>query len=142
MGVSMLSFSLLHTLATHSSSVTMEEEVEQECVNFVNCTGSNYIKNWTENNCVNNGGTLGSPYMDHNLRYLALTSIGVVAIIVVLANVLILSSFLYVVICKTRIKRKFLRAEFSYMQDPIFPLVCLLSVCDLIYCSFGFLMIW
>ena len=117
-------------------SVTMEEEVGLECVNFINCTGSNFITNWTDNNCVYKGG------VTHNLRYLALSCTGIVAIVGIIANILILSSFLYVVTCKTRIKRKFLRVEFSYMQEPIFLLVCHLSVCDLIYCSFGVPMIW
>ena len=133
----------IHTPPAQNSSVKYMMEVEEECVSFVNCTGSNFITNWTENNCVNNEGTTsyGSPYMAQNLRYLAFSSIGIMAIICVLVNVLILSSFLYVVTCKTRIKKKFLRAEFSYMQEPIFPLVCHLSVCDILYCLFGFLMI-
>merc|ERR1712227_950342 len=116
--------------------VTMEEEVGLECVNFINCTGTNFITNWTENNCVYKG------VVTHNLRYLALSCTGIVAIVGVLANILILSSFLYVVTCKARIKKKFLRVEFSYMQEPIFPLVFNLSICDLIYCSFSFPMTW
>ena len=114
----------------------MEKEVELACVSFINCTGSNFLTNWTENNCIYKIG------LAPNLRYLALSSIGIVAIVGVLANILILSSFLYVVTCKARIKKKFLRVEFSYMQEPIFPLVFNLSICDLIYCSFSFPVTW
>ena len=106
--------------------------MELECINFVNCTGSNFIRNWTEKNCVSKEGS----------AYLAMAVKGVAAIIGVVGNILVLSSFLYVVTCKSRIQRKFLRSEFSYMKEPIFLLVCHLSVCDLIYCSFGILMTW
>ena len=114
----------------------MAEKVDPGCVNFVNCTGSNLITNWTESNCVNREG------VNKDLKYLSLSVIGVAAIVGVLANVLVLSSFLYVATCKSRIKRKFLRAEFSYLKEPIFLLVSHLSVCDLIYCSFGLPMNW
>ena len=104
----------IHTPPAQNSSVKYMMEVEEECVSFVNCTGSNFITNWTENNCVNNEGTTsyGSPYMAQNLRYLAFSSIGIMAIVCVLVNVLILVSFLYVV-----------------------------SVCNIFYCFFGFLII-
>ena len=72
----------IHTPPAQNSSVNYMMEVEEECVSFVNCTGSNFITNWTENNCVNNEGTTsyGSPYMAQNLRYLAFSSIGIMAI--------------------------------------------------------------
>ena len=117
-----------------TQSVTMEEELELECVNFINCTGSNFITNWTENNCLHKNA--------HSFKYLTLPLIGGASIIGILVSIILLSSFLYVVACKSRIKRKFLREEFSYMQEPMFLLVCHLSVCDLIYCSVCFPMIW
>ena len=106
----------------------------QRCFNYENCTGSNYIPNWTENHCV--------PQSVQEIRDVSLSVIGVVGIIGVAANVIVLSAFLYVISCKTGLSRRFISREFSYMRQPIFVLICHLSVCDLLYCLVGLSSYW
>ena len=60
----------------------------------------------------------------------------------VVANTLTLLSFLYVVTCSQRIRKKFGRTRLTYMRQPIFLLICHLSICDLLYCLEGLPTYW
>ena len=75
-------------------------------------------------------------------RSLYLPVIGVVETIGIVANSLVLLSFLYVITCTKRIRRKFGRTRLTYMRQPIFILVCHLSTCDLLYCLEGLPTYW
>ena len=106
----------------------------QRCFNYENCTGSSFVPNWTEQFCV--------PQSVQEIRNVSLSVIGVVGIIGVAANVIVLSAFLYVISCKTRLTRRFIGREFTYMRQPIFVLICHLSICDLLYCLVGLPTYW
>ena len=75
-------------------------------------------------------------------RSLYLPVIGAVEAIGIVANSLVLLSFLYVITCHKRIMRKFGRTRPAFMGQPIFILVCHLSICDLLYCLVGLPSYW
>ena len=103
-------------------------------VKVIPTTGSGYIRNWSEIHCV--------PTSVSDFRSLWLSVIGAVETIGILANTLVLLSFLYVITCTKRIRRKFGRTRLTYMRQPIFILVCHLSTCDLLYCLVGLPTYW
>ena len=103
-------------------------------IELFSTAGSGYIRNWSEIHCV--------PSSVSDFRSLYLPVIGVVETIGILANTLVLLSFLYVITCTKRIRRKFGRTRLTYMRQPIFILVCHLSTCDLLYCLVGLPTYW
>ena len=120
---------LLSPIMNHSDSWK-----PQRCYNYINCTGSDYITNWTEKNCV--------PNSVKEIQNISLLVISVVGVLGVAINVLVLSAFLYVMMCKNRITRKFIGREFTYMRQPLFVLICHLSICDILYCLVGLPTYW
>merc|ERR1712107_300037 len=105
-----------------------------QCTAYPNCTSSDYVQGWSEENCI--------PSSIKNIRLVSLSIIGIVGIVGVIANATVLSSFLYVNIFKERIRKIFGRDRFSYMNEPIFLLICHLSFCDLLYCLIGLPSYW
>ena len=109
----------------------------ESCHYYVNCTGDSggsFISgNWTDRDCL--------PKSLYDLKLVSLSLSSAVAGVSIMANVVALSSFLYLVLCRRRIKRKFIR-EFSFINQPVFLLVCHLCVCNLLYCLVGLPNYW
>ena len=109
------------------------EFVPQSCTSFINCTGSEFISNWTDACC--------QPEGVRSTRYWMLSIVGTIGIVGTLCNILTISTFMYLYVFPERIKRKFGR-EYSMTKDPAFLLILHLSFCDLLYCVSGLPTYW
>ena len=107
--------------------------VPQSCTPFINCTGSEFISNWTEFCC--------QPEAVKNTRYWMLSIIGMVGVVGTFCNILTICTFGYLYFFPVRIKKKF-GQEFAMTKDPVFLLILHLSLCDLLYCLSGLPTYW
>ena len=105
----------------------------ESCTSFIDCTGSNFIPNWTEICC--------QPESVKSVRFIVLPIIGIVGVIGIISNLITISTFLYLYFFQKRIKTVF-KQEFSIVKDPIFFFLLHLSVCDLLYCFIGLPTYW
>ena len=105
-----------------------------KCEVYINCTATDYIPGWSEQNCV--------PESVKEVRDVSLVVFAIVEIIGIVLNTIVIAAFLYVLTCQRRIRRKFLRDEFTFTRKPLFVLFCHLSICDLLYCIFGLPTYW
>ena len=107
--------------------------VPDPCFSYTNCTGSDYVSNWTEFCC--------QPQAVKNTRIWMLFVIGVVGMVGTVCNIITISTFTYLYCFANRIKRQF-NQEFTMTSDPVFFLILHLSLCDLLYCVIGLPSYW
>ena len=115
------------------SGSVCEGFVPQACPSFINCTGSQFIPNWTDVCC--------QPESVKDTRYWMLSIVGVVGIAGTICNIITISTFVYLYFFSARIKKKF-GLEFGLTKDPVFLLILHLSFCDLLYCVSGLPTYW
>ena len=100
-----------------------------QCLSYTNCTGSDFVQNWTEHCC--------QPQSIRKARHVILPVIGCIEVIGIVCNIIAILTFIYLYCFPKRIKRKFNQEFPALTEDPVFFLILHLSFCDLLYCIIG-----
>ena len=116
-----------------NSQLSCEGFTPHPCYSYKNCTGSEFVSNWTEFCC--------QPPSVRSSRPLMLFVIVGVGTVGTVCNFITISSFIYLYCFSKRIKKKF-GQEFTMIKDPVFFLVLNLSICDFLYCVIGLPSYW
>ena len=83
--------------------------VPDPCISYTNCTGSGFVKNWTESCC--------QPQAIRDTRVLYLIVIGCVGIVSTVCNVFTVFMFIYLYSFRERIKRNFNESFAGITED-------------------------
>ena len=112
----------------------LDEKEYDPCISYTNCTGSDFVRNWTEHCC--------QPGSIRNIKVYILSVIGCVGAIGIICNTINFFTFIYLFCCKKRIKHKFGQDFSMITEDPVVFLILHLGLCDLLYCVIGLPSYW